>query len=113
MNPRPLFATLLSLVFVLPAAAQPQTENLARGTAAVRTPDGPVFITWRLLRADAADVAFNLYRQSGDNGPVKLSAEPLTGPTSFVDDSAPRDVAISYSVSPVVAGEELEPSTQS
>ncbi len=62
MMPRSLlaFILILSYLIALPAAAQPQQEKLSRGLAAVRIPDGPVFVTWRLLQADAKDVAFNV-----------------------------------------------------
>jgi rhamnogalacturonan endolyase len=116
MTPRSLVAALFSLAFALclaagPAAAQPQAENLSRGLVATRTPEGKVFVTWRLLPADPEDAGFNVYRQDGDAAAEKLTVEPLTRATSFVDDSAPAAVEelpakLAYCIRPVVAGTE-------
>ncbi len=62
-----------------PATAQ-QIERLDRGVVAVPAIDGGVLVSWRLLATDGASTAFNLYR----NG-QRLNAQPLSGPTNFVD----------------------------
>lgn len=103
-------------------------ERLSRGVVAVHQPDGRVFISWRLLGGDPENIAFNLYRttapRSGgpaDVGPfgsrpdpaagtIKLNATPLTGVTSWVDDSASLDRETSYMVRAVTGNEEAEPS---
>jgi rhamnogalacturonan endolyase len=92
------------------AFAQRQLERLNRGVVAVRSVDGPAFVSWRLLGTDAEEVAFNVYRTAGEGDPVKVNAEPLTGATNFLDPDAPREGAIAYSVRPVVDGQELKPS---
>jgi rhamnogalacturonan endolyase len=46
--------------------AQRQSEKLNRGVVAVRNNDKSAFISWRLLKDDAAHVGFNIYR-SADN----------------------------------------------
>jgi rhamnogalacturonan endolyase len=160
------FASLLPVAL---SAQQHQLEKLGRGVVAIHQPDGKVFISWRLLGTDPANVAFNVYRKAdapvggrggrggggggaggngargnnnnaqpgaagrgqpqaaaaapagrqGGNGrgggaapgePVKLNAEPLTGPTLFVDEAPNLAVKTAYFVRAVIAGVEQEPS---
>lgn len=62
---------------------QMNLEKLNRGVVAVRNAQGQVFVTWRLLRSDAPDQAFEVYR----NG-TKISGSQLTeGGTCFVDEA--------------------------
>lgn len=57
-------------------------ERLDRGVVAVRQADGKVFVSWRTLKSDTKDMAFDVYR----NG-TKLNKKPLTeGGTWFVDE---------------------------
>ena len=57
-------------------------ERLDRGVVAVRQADGKVFVSWRMLKSDTKDMAFDVYR----NG-TKLNKKPLTeGGTWFVDE---------------------------
>lgn len=131
--------TLLGLASV--AVAQRQMEKLGRGVVAVHQADGKVFISWRLLANDPANVAFNVYRKSdlprnrfgggegrprngGNRGndanganntgsanePTKLNANPLTGPTHFLDETANLSGKTTYFVRAVVDGKEAEPS---
>src|SRR5262249_38600786 len=83
-----------------------QMEALGRGVVAVNPAGGQVFVSWRLLGTDPDDVAFNLYRATGDGDPVRLNGEPLQGATCFVDESADTGRTIAYSVRPVVGGKE-------
>ncbi|HWA24170.1 MAG TPA: rhamnogalacturonan lyase [Lacunisphaera sp.] len=103
-------------------------ENLSRGVVAVHEADGKVFVSWRLLASDPAGTAFNVYRttapgpvrvafpgqaaQSAERGPVtvKLNAEPLAGPTWFVDPWPQLDRETSYHVRAIVNGTEGAPS---
>ena len=58
-----------------------KTEALDRGVVALRQSDGRVFISWRLLRSDRKDEAFDVFRDG-----VKLNSQPLTaGGTWFID----------------------------
>jgi rhamnogalacturonan endolyase len=103
-----LLAIVATLLIVAPATAQRQMEFLNRGVAAVRDADGKVFVSWRLLASDAEGVAFNLYRHADDGDPVKVNAEPLAGATNLVDEGAPGEGKLAYSVRPVVDGKELD-----
>lgn len=83
-------------------------EKLDRGVVALLAETGKVYVSWRLLRNDPTDVAFNVYRFSGTDAPVKLNAQPLSKTTDFVDTSAPSDRPATWSVRAVVAGREQE-----
>ena len=81
-------------------------EPLDRGLVARPTAEGHVYLGWRLLKADPADVAFNVYRQSGGGSPVRLNSAPLRTTTDFLDAVAPKGAACRYTVRPVMAGAE-------
>ena len=85
-------------------------EYLGRGVVAVRSSETSVYVGWRLLGTDPAEVAFNVYRATGGRTPAKLNGTPLTATTDFVDTSADFSQANVYTVRPVRAGRELAPS---
>ena len=91
-------------------AAPRQMEKLGRGVVAVHFEQGKVFVGWRLLGTDPEDLAFNVYRKTGQSRPVKLNATPLLSATSLVDDKADLSQQNSYFVTPVQKGRELQPS---
>lgn len=90
--------------------AQPEDrrkmEALDRGVVGILQADGTVFVSWRLLGSDPANVAFNLYRSNGPGSKEKLNAEPLTGPTLFIDKKPSRSRVNAYAVRAVIDGEE-------
>lgn len=90
-------------------------ERLDRGLAAIRSADGKVYLSWRMLKSDAAGTAFDVYRGT-DNGKLeKLNPEPLSSTTDFVDAKIPKDSTmdeIRYQVRAVVDGKEIEPSAE-
>jgi len=73
-------------------------ENLDRGVVAVKTASG-VFVGWRVLGTDPANLAFNVYR-----GATKVNASPITGATNLVDEAGTASSI--YSVRPVQDGVE-------
>ncbi|MDQ3814348.1 MAG: carbohydrate binding domain-containing protein [Armatimonadota bacterium] len=87
------------------AAKTRVTEKIGRGVIALPTANNAVYIGWRLLKSDAKDVAFNVYRRSGEGAPLRLNAEPLQKTTDFVDANPPAGVN-RYFVSAVVKGQE-------
>jgi rhamnogalacturonan endolyase len=91
------------------AAAPRQMERLGRGVVAVRRGEGGVFVSWRLLGTDPADIAFDLYRATDGGPPAKLNGAPITGPTGFVDAGAEPRRAAEYTVRPASGGDEREP----
>ena len=81
-----------------PAAPQAQAERLGRGVVAIAQPDGKVFVSWRLLATDAPSVVFDVYRQLGTIAPVKLNEKPLAAGTNWLDATAKKGDAATYSV---------------
>jgi rhamnogalacturonan endolyase len=75
----------ITIAFSLFSFAQRQMEDLDRGVAAVRDPQGKVFVSWRLLGTEPTGLSFNLYRTIGNGKPEKLNKTPITKVTSFVD----------------------------
>src|SRR6476659_8780376 len=91
--------------------AQRLMENLDRGVAAARTAEGNVFVSWRLLGTEAAELSFNLYRIM--NGKTeKLNKEPITKVTGFLDDLVDSSSGRTYFVRTVVKGKEGEKSRE-
>jgi hypothetical protein len=100
-------ACVLALVSLFPAYASatgPTCEKLDRGLVAMQVAQGKAYVSWRLLDSDPAAVAFNVYRRQGGKA-TKLTQEPVTKTTDFLDTHAPAEKA-SYFVRPVVDGKE-------
>lgn len=76
-------------------------ENLGRGVIALRTSETSVYVGWRLLGTDPQDVAFNVYRATGAEAPVKLNDTPIVATTDFVDESADLSQSNAYTIKPV------------
>ena len=104
-----LSAILLLLGTLLPVA-QPVladeriSERLDRGLVAMPIDGGKVYLGWRLLESDPADVAFNVYRHAGNTAAAKLNDEPIRKTTDFVDGSP--GTGSEYSVRPIIDGRE-------
>jgi hypothetical protein len=79
-------------------ATAPVLESISRGVVAVAV-DGGVFVSFRLLGTDPADVSFHVYR-----GSMRVTTEPLKGATMFVD--KPGDKSAKYSVAAMSGGME-------
>ena len=111
-RPLTLSALLMtSLLFcVITVSAQRQMENLGRGLVAVYKGNDSVYVGWRLLGTDPEDIAFNVYRKTGRNGPVKLNSSPVLKTTDFIDTHVDLDLLNSYTVKPVIDGKEQEES---
>jgi len=69
MNPKQLsrsIAVTVLLLVVTTAFAQRQMENLGRGVIALRQSTDSVFVSWRMSGTDPDNIAFNIYRTTGD-----------------------------------------------
>lgn len=67
--------------------ADRRLEKKSRRLAPVAHPSGGIALSWSLLRSDAADVRFNVYRLAGASRPhagFRLNERPLAS-TSFLD----------------------------
>ncbi|MGN7986285.1 rhamnogalacturonan lyase [Pedobacter sp. 22226] len=101
---------IFSIFFSAQLFAQRQMEKLGRGLIAVRQNSDSVYIGWRMLGTDPDDIAFNLYRKTGNGKAVKLNQDPVVKSTNFVDARVNFDLANSYFVKPVFKNHELEAS---
>jgi len=81
-------------------------EPMGRAPVALRTADGHVYVSWRMLGTDADDVAFDVYRHSEGRSPVRANVAPVRRTTDFVDTAAPQDDNLRYHVR--VRGAEAE-----
>jgi rhamnogalacturonan endolyase len=90
--------------------AQRQMEKLGRGMVAINQGDGKVYVGWRMLGTDPDDIAFNLYRTTGNSQPVKLNDQPITQSTNYVDTGVDLSQSNSYFVKPVLEGQEQQAS---
>ncbi|MFD2569176.1 rhamnogalacturonan lyase [Spirosoma soli] len=81
-------------------------ENLGRGVVAINQGEGKVYVGWRLLGTDPDNIAFNLYRTSGNGKPVKLNKQPIIQSTNYIDQGVDLSQSISYVVRPVLSGKE-------
>ena len=100
---------VLCACFAADVSAQRRMENLGRGVVAIRQADG-VFVSWRLLGTEPADLGFNVYRQTEGQKAVKLNDRPLTGPTHFTDRGADLTKTNSWYVCAVQKRRESAPS---
>ena len=55
----------------------PAEETFNRGLVAMVNDQGQVYLGWRLLKEDPADVAFNVYRRTDGGSAVLVNAKPL------------------------------------
>ncbi|MBE0537209.1 MAG: silent information regulator protein Sir2 [Phycisphaerae bacterium] len=78
--------TVVLVVSVAPAASA--GEKIDRGLVALERPDGSIFLSWRLLADDPADIAFEVRRND-----TRLF---ITLPTCCVDGSAERGKTYTY-----------------
>lgn len=105
-----VFCFMISLFFATQLFGQRQMEKLGRGVIAVRQNNDSVYVGWRMFGTDADDIAFNLYRKSGNNEAIKLNHDPITKSTNFVDAGVKFDLPNSYFVKPILKGNESEAS---
>lgn len=96
-------ALLASQSARLPARA---AEKLDRGLIARITPEGKLYLSWRLLETDPAGVAFYVYRRTGSSAPVRLTDQPITKTTDFLADPPAEKDKCFYFVRPVHQGKE-------
>ncbi|WP_281298028.1 rhamnogalacturonan lyase [Flavobacterium limnophilum] len=82
-------------------------ETLDRGVIAVKE-NGHFYIGWRVLGTDPDNLAFNLYRKSGNEKAVKINDQIITGATNFIDAKANVQENNTWFVKTVLNGVEEE-----
>ncbi|GAO29452.1 hypothetical protein [Geofilum rubicundum] len=100
-----ILTLLLQWMLVVPVMAQRPMEFLDRGLVAMETNNG-IFLTWRMVGTDPADVGFNLYRDG-----EKINSSPITSKTNYRD--AAGSVASMYTVETIVENGDNEWSAES
>lgn len=83
-----------------------QVEKLDRGLLAMPSGAASIYINWRLLATDPANVGFNLYRSSNNGAFTKINATPIVTTTDYLDTTATRSVITKYFLKPVINGVE-------
>ena len=83
--------------------SQRMMPNLSRGVIALNKGGGQVYVGWRLLGNDPADIAFNLYKSTGGGAPVKV-AGPLTKTTDYTVTGVSTASSNSFFVRPIING---------
>ncbi len=89
-----------------------QMEKLSRGVVAVNQGGGKVFVGWRMFGTDAESIAFNLYRSTDNEKPVKLNDKPIADVTFFLDEKADLTKSNAYFLRPVLTKKEQAPSVK-
>lgn len=74
-------------------------EKMGRGVFAQSTDNG-AYISWRLLKEDPVDVAFNIFRKTNDTE-TKLNSSPITQTCDWIDKTPVQ--GCSYIVRPINA----------
>ncbi len=93
-------AALAALAWAKPVRA---AENLDRGVVAVAQPGGGVYVGWRLLASDPADVRFHVARAAAEAGPWEtLTPEPLKDGCNYMDTTS-GDRRCFYRIEPMAA----------
>src|SRR3954468_19104828 len=87
----------LLLLTNLYSFCQREMENLDRGISAVSDGTGKVFVSWRLLATDPANISFDLFRTTAGKT-KKLNATPISKTTGFTDSTSDTTQARSYVV---------------
>lgn len=105
---KPILTSLISLLTLtsLTVFSQRLMENLDRGVVAVRDGEGKVFVSWRQLGTEPDNLAFNVYRVTGNGIPQKLNMQPITNVTGFRDVSADTSQQYAYYVKTIAKGKE-------
>lgn len=84
-------------------------DKLDRGIVAISDNNNNVYVSWRLLKTDPIDLAFDVYKGAGGKS-VKLNKEPIISTTDFVDQNAANISVDQYWVVPVGNNVEDTPS---
>ena len=85
-------------------------EKLNRGVIAIADEKNKnVYVSWRLLQTDPADITFDVYRSSG-NRSAKLNSKPISTTTDFLYRNAVIKGDESYWVVPLLKGKKGEAS---
>jgi rhamnogalacturonan endolyase len=107
-----LYAVLafVLIISISQSMAQRQMENLDRGVVAIRTANDSVYVGWRFLGTEPDEISFNLYRQTGNEKPVRLNKIPITESTNFQDGKPDFTKDNSWFIKAILNGKEQKAS---
>lgn len=83
-------------------------EKLTRGLVAVPG-ENQVYLSWRLLKSDPGEVAFNLYRSDSETQRTRLNPEPLKTTTDFLDREIESGKIYLYEICSILDKNESQP----
>ena len=81
-------------------------EKLDRGLLALSMEGGKVYLSWRMLKTDPANIAFNIYRSIANGDAIKLNTGPIKATTDFIDTNPPLERENAWFIKPVLDGRE-------
>ncbi len=87
-------------------------EKIGRGLACIPRENGSMYLSWRLLKEDPENVAFNIYRATSDGQSLKLNEKPIIRTTDFVDNTFNPNIKNSYFIRSVTGTREYESSEE-
>jgi rhamnogalacturonan endolyase len=109
MQPKHLLTVGLAF-WLVQATAVNAAENLDRGVVALPAAAGQVYVSWRLLESDPADVVFDVSFSTAAGGRRdRLNAKPIASSCNFIDDTA-HAVGGFYTVQPSANGRPMQAS---
>lgn len=80
-------------------------ESIDRGLSVRRTSADTVYLSWRLLKSDPAEVTFNIYRTKG-GATVRINPQPIAKTTDAIDRFSGSTAGVAWTVRAVVNGQE-------
>jgi rhamnogalacturonan endolyase len=104
------YLLLFSIFFLFPILNYAQVhEKIDRGVIALCEGERAVFVSWRLLKEDPENVAFNVYRKDIGFGEYKkVNETPVIHSTNFLDESAEPGHGYNYRVKTVIGTKEKD-----
>ena len=79
-------------------------DELDRALVALPAGEDKIYLSWRLLKDDPTDIAFDVYRQIKGGQPTKLNDQPIAKTTDFTDNNPLAGSVNEYTVVPTAAG---------
>lgn len=81
------------------------SERLDRGLLAMPAGANRVYLGWRFLASDPADLGFNVFRNVPGGKPEQINRTPVRATTDYIDDTAQPGAEYEYAVRPAtIAG---------
>ena len=95
---------ILTILFFSPMISSAQVnEIIDRGIVALTVKEQQVYVSWRLLKDDPEQVAFNVYRKDIGIGEFeKVNQNPITNSTNFLDSTAVPGHGYNYQIKVII-----------